>query len=111
MPILTVAALTEAAKTYDPILRTLPFFSLDALAAKLKLNIQQVENEDVIVNMRRKAGGTGPYSPGMAITYDPEIAKFFESNLKPEMVVFKIKIISPITRIRKSWLMPVLNLI
>lgn len=89
--ILDVAALTEAAKTYDSTLRTLPFFSLEACAAALGLNIQEVENEDVIVNRRRQAGATGPYKAGMTITYQEEIAKFFESSLKPELVVSKTK--------------------
>jgi hypothetical protein len=89
--IIDVAALTEAAKQYDPILRTLPFFSLEACAAALGLNIQEVENEHVVVNRRRQAGSTGPYKAGMTITYQEEIAKFFESNLKPELVVSKTK--------------------
>jgi hypothetical protein len=89
--IFNVAALTEAAKAYDPILRTLPFFSLEACSAALGLNVQEVENEHVIVNRRRLAGATGPYKAGMTITYQEEIAKFFESTLKPELVVTKTK--------------------
>jgi hypothetical protein len=89
--VIDVAALTEAAKQYDPILRTLPFFSLETCAAALGLNIQEVENEHVVVNRRRQAGSTGPYKQGMTITYKEEIAKFFESTLKPELVVSKTK--------------------
>ena len=89
--IIDVAALTEAARQYDPILRTLPFFSLEAGAIALGLNIQEVENEHVVVNRRRQAGSTGPYKQGMSITYKEEIAKFFESMLKPELVVSKTK--------------------
>lgn len=89
--IIDVAALTEAAKTYDPILRTLPSFSLEACAVALGLNVQEVENEHVVVNRRRQAGATGPYKQGMTITYKEEIAKFFESTLKPELVVSKTK--------------------
>lgn len=85
------AALTEAAKTYDPLLRVLPFYALTAMAQKLGLNIMEVADEDIIVNKRRKAGGTGPYKQGMTITYQEEISKFYESNLKPELVVYKIK--------------------
>ena len=89
--IIDVAALSEAAKTYDPILRTLPFFSLESAAVALGLNIQEVDDEDVIVNRRRLAGSTGPYKVGMSITYKEEIAKFFESALKPELVVSKTR--------------------
>jgi len=89
--IIDVAALTEAAKQYDPILRTLPFFTLESFAAALGLNIQEVENEHVVVNRRRQAGATGPYKQGMTITYKEEISKFFESTLKPELVVSKTK--------------------
>jgi len=88
--VLTVTGLSEAAKTYDPLLRTLPFFALNTVAAKLKLNIQEVENEHVLVNMRRKAGGTIPYAPGTAFAAQTEIAKFFESTLKPELVVYEV---------------------
>jgi hypothetical protein len=83
--------LTEAAKKYDPILRTLPFVTLAQFAAALGLNVIEVENEDVIVNKRRQAGSTGPYKQGMTITYKEEVAKFVESILKPELVVSKTK--------------------
>jgi len=87
---LNVAGLSLAAQTYDPLLRTLPYFALAASAAKLKLNIQEVENEDVLVSMRRKAGGTIPYAPGTAFAAQTEIAKFFETALKPELVVYEV---------------------
>ena len=89
--IIDVAALTEAAKTYDSVLRVLPFFSLEECASALRLNVQEVENEHVIVNKRRLAGATGPYKQGMNITYKTEIAKFYESALKPELIVSKTK--------------------
>jgi len=83
--------LSEAAKTYDNVFRVLPYFSLAEVASNLKLNILEVENEDVIINKRRKAGGTGPYKKGMTITYKEEVAKFEESVLKPELTVAKTK--------------------
>ena len=85
------AALTQAAATYDPILRTLPYFTVEEVAKALRLNIQLVENEHIIVNRRRMAGGTGPYKPGMTITYREEGMKFYESSLKPELVVCKTR--------------------
>ena len=89
--IIDVAALTLAAATYDPILRTLPYFTVEEVAKALRLNIQLVENEHIIVNRRRMAGGTGPYKPGMTITYREEGMKFYESSLKPELVVCKTR--------------------
>lgn len=88
--VLNVAGLSNAAKEFDPILRTLPFIALEATAAKLRLNIQRVENEHVIVSMRRKAGGTIPYAIGTAFNAQTEIAKFFESTLKPELVAYEV---------------------
>jgi hypothetical protein len=88
--VLNVAGLSGAAKQYDPILRTLPFIALEATAAKLRLNLQRVENEHVIVNMRRKAGGTIPYAIGTAFNAQTEIAKFYESSLKPELVAYEV---------------------
>lgn len=89
--VINPAGLTQAAKTYDPLFRVLPFYSLSVVASALNLNIMEVSDEHVIVNKRRKAGGTGPYKSGMEITYQEEISKFYESNLKPELVVYKIK--------------------
>jgi hypothetical protein len=88
--VLNVAGLSNAAKEFDPILRTLPFIALEATAAKLRLNVQRVENEHVIVSMRRKAGGTIPYAIGTAFNAQTEIAKFFESTLKPELVAYEV---------------------
>lgn len=89
--IINAEGLTQAATVYDPILRRLPYFTLEEVAKTLRLNIQLVENEHIIVNKRRMAGGTGPYKPGMSITYREEGMKFYESSLKPELVVCKTK--------------------
>lgn len=89
--IVNIDGISQAAKTYDPVLRVLPFTSLSEVGATLGLNIQEVENEDVVTNFRRKAGGTGAYKPGMEINYKAEIGKFFETTLKPQIVVSKTK--------------------
>lgn len=89
--VITVAGLTEAAKTYDLTLRTLPYFALETVAKKYGMNVINLADENIIVNKRRKAGGTGPYKIGMDITYQEELMKFYESKLKPELVVFKVK--------------------
>ena len=90
-PVVNGDQLREAARTYDPILRTLPFFAIAEMCSALGLNVVQVDDEDVIVNRRRAAGATGPYQKGMTITYKEEVARFFESSLKPELVVSKTK--------------------
>lgn len=89
--IVNVEGISQAAKTYDPVLRVLPFVSLSEVGTTLRLNIQEVENEDVVTNFRRKAGATGAYKPGMDIDYKAEIGKFFETTLKPQLVVAKTK--------------------
>ena len=89
--IINVADLTQAAIQYDPVLRALPFVSLSQFAGALGLNIQEVANEHIIVNRRRVAGATGPYKAGMEIEYQKEIMKFYESPLKPELVVSKTR--------------------
>lgn len=88
--VLNVAGLSQAAKEYDNILRILPAVALEATAKKLRLNVQRVENEHIIVNMRRKAGGTIPYAIGTEFSAQTEIAKFFESSLKPELVAYEV---------------------
>ncbi len=89
--VINVDALTQSAKKYDSVLRTLPFFSLEKVAETLRMNVLELNEENVLVNRRRKAGGTGPYKQGMTITYQEEVMKFFESTLNPELVVFKVK--------------------
>ncbi len=89
--VIDVNGLSQAATQYDSILRTLPYFALEALAHKLRLNILHVQDEHILVNKRRKAGATGPYKDGMTITYQEEVSKFFETKLKPELAVCKVK--------------------
>ena len=87
--VITVAGLTEAAKTYDLTLRTLPYFALETVAKKYGMNVINLADENIIVNKRRKAGGTGPYKIGMDITYQEELMKFYESKQpdKPFMIL------------------------
>lgn len=91
MGVITVAGLSQAAQQYDNTLRTLPYFALEQVAAKYGMNVINLAEEHRLVNKRRNAGGTGPYSVGMSIDYHPELMKFYESVLKPEVVVFKTK--------------------
>jgi hypothetical protein len=90
-PIVNTDGISQAAKTYDPLLRVLPYVKLNEVAGILRLNIQEVENEDVVTTLNRKAGATGPYKPGMDIDYQEEMMKFFEATLKPVLTVAKSK--------------------
>ena len=51
--ILDIEKLNRYAKDYDNVLRTLPYFTFQEFAAAMKLNVIEIENEDVIVNARR----------------------------------------------------------
>ncbi len=90
-PILDIDALKRYAKEYDSVLRTLPYFTFQDFAASMKLNVIEVDNEDVLVNARRKAGHTGPYKAGAAINYPDEIGKIVEMSIKPELTVARLK--------------------
>lgn len=89
--LLDLDKLQRYAKDYDNVLRTLPYFTFQEFASAMKLNVIEVEDEDVIVNARRKAGNTGPYKIGADITYPNEIGKIVEMSLKPELTVCKLK--------------------
>lgn len=91
MALLNLEDLKRYAKNYDGVLRTLPFFTFQDFAAKMLLNVIEIENEDVITNARRKAGITGPYKAGTDITYTDEIGKIVEMSIKPELTVCRIK--------------------
>nr|DAT24413.1 MAG TPA: hypothetical protein [Caudoviricetes sp.] len=89
--VLDLEKLKRYAKEYDPILRTLPYFTFQEFAAAMKLNVIEIDNEDVIVNARRKAGNTGPYRAGAEINYPNEIGKLVEMSIKPELTVSRLK--------------------
>lgn len=89
--VINIDELKRYAKTYDGVLRVLPFFSLQEFARRMKLNVIEVRDEDVLVNFRRKAGNTGPYKAGASISYPDEIGKIVEMSLKPELTVCRIK--------------------
>ncbi len=83
-------ALTRAAVVYDNVLRTLPYQSFLDVSKKLKINIVEVDGEDIIINKRRKAGIIRAYKPGLTLGDQKELAKFYESKLKPEMVYAEV---------------------
>lgn len=89
--VINIDELKRYAKTYDGVLRVLPFFSLQEFARRMMLNVIEVRDEDVLVNFRRKAGNTGPYKAGASISYPDEIGKIVEMSLKPELTVSRLK--------------------
>lgn len=91
MAVIDIALLQRYAKDYDPLLRTLPFFTFQEAASALKLNVLEIADEDVIVNYRRKAGNTGPYKIGQDISYPASLGKVIEMSLKPELTVCRSK--------------------
>lgn len=87
MATINFEGLSSAAKRWDPVLRTLPFRSLNETAKKMRLNIINVKSgEHIIKNMRRNAGIVAPYSPGLTLDQSKELMKFLEASLKPEIV-------------------------
>ena len=89
--IVDIDKLNRYAKDYDNVLRTLPYFTFQEFATAMKLNVVEVDNEDVLVNARRKAGNTGAYKAGANISYPSEIGKMIEMSLKPELTVSRVK--------------------
>ena len=79
--VINIDELKRYAKTYDGVLRVLPFFSLQEFAQRMRLNVIEVRDEDVLVNFRRKAGNTGPYKAGASIFHIKfNIQKYLEEQ-------------------------------
>jgi hypothetical protein len=87
MATINLEGLTSVAKRYDPILRMLPFNTLNDMALRMRLNIIDVPSgEHILKNMRRDAGILAPYSVGLTLDQQKEMIKFMEASLKPEIV-------------------------
>lgn len=87
---INISDLQRAAIEYDNVLRELPYFQFMEVAKKLRINIQKVNGEHVLINKRRKADFLRPYKAGLTIGQEKELMKFFESKLKPETVYAEI---------------------
>lgn len=85
-----ITDLTRAAKQYDNVLRELPYFQFMEVAKKLRINIQKVQGEHILISKRRKADFLRPYSAGLTLGQEKELLKFFEAKLKPETVYAEI---------------------
>ena len=64
-PLVTVASLTRVATEYNDVLRALPAFQFNEVAAALALNILSVNGKHVQINPRRQAGLLKPYVAGL----------------------------------------------
>lgn len=85
-----ITDLQRAAIEYDNVLRELPYFQFMEVAKKLRINIQKVKGEHVLISKRRKADFLRPYKAGLTLGQEKELMKFFESKLKPETVYAEI---------------------
>lgn len=83
--------LTRAAVVYNNVLRELPYFSYQEIAKKLRINVLEVDGEDVLISKRRKADILRAYKAGLTLGDEQELIKFFEAKLKPELVYAEIK--------------------
>ena len=86
-----VDGLQKAAVKYDPVLRHLPVFMLMEAIRTLHLNVRQIDMKQVLTHVRRHSGGTGPYRPGMDITYKNDLIGYEHSELTVAETVFKTK--------------------
>ncbi len=78
--------LTRNAVVYDNVLRELPYFQLMEVSKKLKINIQKVKGEHIIISKRRKADFIRPYKAGLTLENKAELLKFDEMKLKPQRI-------------------------
>ena len=81
-----VDSLKRANEDYQNVIYTLPFFSLQEMAADLNMNILSVNKEDIIVNRKRAGGVMLPYFVGCTDDDKKELMKFIEMRLKVEKV-------------------------
>lgn len=85
-----IDSLTRAAVEYNNVFVVLPAFSLNDTAARLRLNIVDVQYEDRFINKRRSAGIIKPYSAGVELGESAEMVKFFETVLRPELIFAEV---------------------
>lgn len=81
-----ITDLQRAAIEYNNVLRELPYFQFMEAAKKLRINIQKVQGEHVLISKRRKADFLRPYKAGLTLGDEKELMKFVEAKLKPETV-------------------------
>lgn len=83
---INVDSLRNANETYQNVIYTLPFISLNEMAAALNMNILSVDKVDVITNRRRAGNLMRPYYQGCTDDKKREVMKFVEMRLEIEKV-------------------------
>lgn len=63
MGLITVESLSRTSVAYDPILRKLPFFTLNEELKKIGANLKGADGEDILFQFQRKNGSSRPYDP------------------------------------------------
>lgn len=91
MKLIDVTKLQEALVIYDKALRTLPYATLKEVAAKLKLNVMDLQGKHSRINERRRAGGTQSYKIGKEFKEVEQILGYEPSIIEPKDVVFVTK--------------------
>ncbi len=91
MAIITVSALSEAAKTYQKDLRYLPYGMLVPELDRLGIGMLQVANIDVKMGFERLGGGLRPYAIAQANPDYSDLGKFTERELKVETAYAAMK--------------------
>lgn len=93
--VINIDGLSQAAKTYDPMLKTLPFLTLDPALTKLGINLLQVgDGENIEITQQRRGGILKP----MSLTADDELdgdekemIRFVEMGLTPKKAYAALK--------------------
>ena len=85
--LIDVSKLNEALITYDKALRALPFATLQEVAAKLGLNVMDLQGKHALINERRRAGGTQSYKIGKDFRLVDKLLGYEPSVIEPKDVV------------------------
>lgn len=91
MNLVDVSKLQEALVIYDKALRSLPYATLQQVAAILKLNVMDLQGKHARINERRRAGGTQSYKIGKDFKEVEQILGYEPSVIEPKDVVFITK--------------------
>lgn len=89
--LIDVSKLNQALVIYDKALRTLPFSTLQEVAAVLKLNLMDLQGKHARINERRRAGGTQSYKIGKSFGMLENLLGYEPSVIEPKDVVFITK--------------------
>lgn len=92
--IVNTTDLTRAAKQYDPLLKTLPYNTLEPVLTELGINLLEVsEGDNIEITFERKGGLIKPYKATTSSldASESEIGKFVEMALTPKKAYAALK--------------------